>query len=304
MKQITKVINAKQKYSIGIDSWRFVITKDSLNVILKKLGLFKKIKKSTRNIQIHDYVSQKFKSQRTSHPKYPFDIRYINLKRGNKSLSNTILMLENSKTSHEQSLRNKKSYNHYIEVVFAGFHQPSKDIDPLSLKILKVFLKRFKVYSIDLAIDFDCPKSPKELLKHTNAFIGYMAQGGRARNEGSSVYINETIPIKGLNRILLYDKFKKQTLYHKENIRTQMKDWKRLEITLKTKQRFFKWVENDGLNEGIELLNDMALKLGARNIIGLNIDVVSKQIQKLKDLRRGIYFNAWAKMPMERTICK
>lgn len=280
----------KNPYSIGIDTFRFVIAKNSLEVFLKKLGLYKKITKSHRNIQIQEYVNQKFKSQKTHHKKHPFAIRYINLKRGNKSLSNTILLISNSISCHHYSKINKKSYEHYVEVVFAGLHQPSKEISDEVFKILKAFLKRFKLHTLDMASDFDFKGRLRELLRQNAKIMKYALSNSRARNEGDSIYINETIAKDGLKRILLYDKFKKQTFYHKENINPHFMHWKRCEVTLEIRERFFKWVENDGLNSGIDLLNDMALCLGVRDIIGLDVWVLSKQIQKLKDLRRAIDF--------------
>ncbi|PAF52973.1 hypothetical protein BKH42_08510 [Helicobacter sp. 13S00482-2] len=257
------------------------------------------MRKTTRNKQIHEYATQKFKSQKTDHKKHPLNIKYINLKRGNKSISNTILILENSKACFEYAHKNKKSYSHYVEVIFAGFHQPSKDIDSLSLKILKAFLKRFKVYSIDLAGDFNWNHSVNNANKAllAKAVEKYIQGDGNIRNEGSSLYVNATKTNHHLCKILLYDKYKKQTEYHKENIHPHLREWKRLEITLGIKKRFFKWIEDDEVNDGISLLNDITLKLGGRGIIGLSVEVLSKQIQKLKDLRRGIYFPAWAKIP-------
>lgn len=277
-------------YSIGIDTFRFIIAKDSLEVFLKKLALFDKIAKSNRNIQIHEYVTQKFKSQKTNHKKHPFNVRYINLKRGNKSLSNTILLISNSISCHHHSKINKKAYEHYVEVVFAGLHQPSKDINPDIFKVLKAFLKRFKIHTLDIASDFDFKGHLRDLLKQSGKIMKYLSNGFRTRNEGDSIYFNETINTHGLRKILLYDKYKKQKFYHKENINPDFIDWKRCEITLQIKERFFKWVENDGLDGGISLLNDMALCLGVRDIIGLDVGVLSKQIQKLKDLRRAIDF--------------
>ncbi|PAF46308.1 hypothetical protein BKH41_09365 [Helicobacter sp. 12S02232-10] len=246
-------------------------------------------------------MKQKYKNHKTNIKKHPFNIKYINLKRGVKSLSNTILILENSKTCHEYSKANKKNYNYYVEVVFAGLHQPSKDIGPLTMKILKYFLRRYKVHSMDLAVDFDWDKE----INHTNKHVFEQAtkpyqqenQKPSIYNEGTSLYLNNPDPKNGLAKIIIYDKYKKQTYYHKENIKPELKNWKRLEITIKTKARFFAWIEKDGANEGIEILNDITQRIGARGVMGASVDVLSKQIRKLKDLRRAISFKAWAKMP-------
>lgn len=187
-----------------------------------------------------------------------------------------------------------------MEVVFAGLHQPSKDINPAIFRVLKAFLKRFKLHTMDIASDFDYRGHLRDLLKQTGAIMAYMRVGSRYRNEGDSIYFNETINTHGLRKILLYDKYKKQKFYHKENIHPDFVDWKRCEITLEIKQRFFRWVENDGLDGGIALLNDMALRMGVRGIIGLNVAFLSKQIQKLKDLRKAIDFSPIAIMKAKR----
>ncbi|PAF49271.1 hypothetical protein BKH41_03640 [Helicobacter sp. 12S02232-10] len=244
-------------------------------------------------------MKQKFKNYQSDNEKHKLDIKYINLKRGVKSLSNTILIIKNSKTCHEYSKNNKKSYAYFTEVVFAGLHQPSKDIEPLTLKILKAFLKRYKVHSIDLAVDFDWERS----VNNTNrplfqeATKPYQTEGIKPniRNEGSGMYLNNPNPDTGLLKILLYDKYKKQTEYHKEAIKEELKNWKRLEITIKTKTRFFDWIEKDGANAGIDIINDITQRLGARGVMGVSVEMLSLQIQKLKDLRRSIRFKAWAK---------
>ncbi|PAF46567.1 hypothetical protein BKH46_07380 [Helicobacter sp. 12S02634-8] len=267
---------------------------------MRKLELFSKKRKTTRNKQVDSYVKQKFKNYQSENQKHKLDIKYINLKRGVKSLSNTILIIKNSKNCHEYSKNNKKSYEYYSEVVFAGLHQPSKDIEPLTLKILKKFLKRYKVHSLDLAVDFDWDKSVNNANRplFETATRNYQQEEIKPniRNEGSSLYLNNPDPSTGLLRILLYDKYKKQTLYHKEQIKPELKDWKRLEITIKTKARFFDWIERDGSNDGVAILNDITQKLGGRGIMGVSVEMMGKQIQKLNDLRRAIDFKAWARL--------
>lgn len=292
----TLVINRYQEYSAGIDSFRMIIPEYTLNKFLKKIELFNKIKKTTKNKQIHQFVSDKFKSQFSPHKKRPFSVRYINLKRGVKSLSNTILILKNSKTSLEFSKKNKKPLNYYVEVVFAGFHQPSKDIEENSIKILKKFLKRFKVHTIDLAVDFDslveANARNKPLIAQASAL--FIEGNGKIKNAPSSLYVNSMKIDSKLLRLIYYDKYKKQKDYHKEDIRDDLKDWKRLETTIVVNKKFLDWVQTDELNNQIDNLTHITRGLGGCGLTGLNIGFLSKQIQKLKDLRRKIEFKAWA----------
>ena len=149
----------KQRYSTGIDSYRFVIPKSVALGFLKKLELYTKLRATTRNKQVQSYCKDKFKSLKSESAKYPFKVRYINLKRSVKSLSNTILFLENSKELHEIARKNKKKLDYYVMIIFAGLHQPSKDIESSVFKTLAKFVRRFKTYSFDLAYDFDSERN-------------------------------------------------------------------------------------------------------------------------------------------------
>ena len=102
----------------------------------------------------------------------------------------------------------------------------------------------------------------------------------------SSKYFN-------LNRILLYDKYHKQKYYHKERIPDKFINWKRLELTFNLHSKFLNQVENESINEAIEVLNDIARSIGATALFGGNIEILSKQVQMLLDLRHRHKFKAW-----------
>ena len=286
----------KQRYSTGIDSYRFVIPKSVALGFLKKLELYTKLRATTRNKQVQSYCKDKFKSLKSESAKYPFKVRYINLKRGVKSLSNTILFLENSLDLHEIARKNKKKLDYYVMIIFAGLHQPSKDIQSCVFKTLAQFVRRFKTYSFDLAYDFDSERNIDYTLKEWLGDNTKQWSGGKIISVGKSLYANNILDSTryyNLSRILLYDKYYKQKHYHKEKIPQKYEHWKRLELTFNLKAKFLEQVENESINEALDVLNDIARSIGAIGLIGVDIDILSLQLRLLKDLRRNIRFRAW-----------
>lgn len=291
-----KVAKIKQRYSTGIDSYRFVIPKSVALGFLKKLELYTKLRATTRNKQVQQFCKDKFKSLKSEHAKYPFKVRYINLKRGVKSLSNTILFLENSKELHDIARKNKKKLDYYVMIIFAGLHQPSKDIESNVFKTLAQFVRRFKTYSFDLAYDFDSERNIDYTLKEWLGSNTKQWSGGQIISVGKSLYANRIVDSKryyNLSRILFYDKFYKQKHYHKEKIPQKYEHWKRLELTFNLKAKFLEQVENESINEALDVLNDMARSIGAVGLMGADMEILSLQLQLLKDLRRNIRFRAW-----------
>lgn len=286
------------QYSTGIDSYRFCIPKTMALKFLKKLELYAKLRATTRNKQVQSYCKDKFKSQKSEGSKYPFKVRYINLKRGVKSLSNTILFLENSKELHAIARQNKKKLDYYVMIVFAGLHQPSKDIESSVFKILAQFVRRFKTYSFDLAYDFDSAMNIDYKLKDWFGSNSLKWSGGKIISVGKSLYGNAIIDKSkyfNLSRILLYDKYHKQRYYHKEKIPDKFSQWKRLELTFELRGKFLQIIENESINEAIDVLDDMAKSIGAVGLIGVDLDILAKQIQMLRDLRHKYVFKAWIK---------
>ncbi len=285
-------------YSTGVDSYRFVIPKSSAISFLKKLSLYPKLRATTRNKQVQTYCRDKFKSLDSNNPKYPFKIRYINLKRGVKSLSNTILFIENSKELHNIARENKKKLDFYVMIVFAGLHQPSKDIEPIVFSVLAKFIRRFKTYSFDLALDFDSTKEVNYALKEWFGKHTQKWSGGSIISVGKSLYANNIIDKSqyfNLSRILLYDKYHKQRFYHKEKIPDEFSKWRRLELTFHLKSKFLDCVENESINEALIVLQDIGKAIGALGLVGANIKTFSLQIKMLLDLRHKYSFNAWIK---------
>ena len=145
MKPKTPKFSAEDIVDCGIDSIRFVMPKATLNGFLKKIELLGKLRLISRNKTVKDYAEYKFKGANKplfdADEKHPYKIRYISFKRGTKSLSNTMLVVENSSELNDLCKKRKKPFGYYVCVVFAGLFQPSRDIFKETYRILGKFLR-------------------------------------------------------------------------------------------------------------------------------------------------------------------
>jgi hypothetical protein len=177
----------------------------------------------------------------------------VKLSKG-KSLSNYMIISRNTPLLFDHAEHHKKAKDTFCLITFAGLHQPSKKINSEAMKHISKVLKRkaFKLYSLDIAIDTKDYRSVTYSRK--GAFkdnLNPYSKGG-VISKGSSLYINE-IDHESISRILYYDKYLKQTKHHKQGgINANLRNWKRLEITLTfdvTKR------ENKGFLHYIESIN-------------------------------------------------
>lgn len=244
--------------NIGYDSIKFVIPKFAFYKFLKKHDLYTKLRKTNRNKAIEKYTKEKFKSIKTKDKYYEFKVRYINIKPRNKSLSNTIIVIENSKDTHEVARKNKKKKDFYVEVQFNGLFQPSKSVVGDVYKILSKMVKRFKAYSFDIACDFcDESASMRKYEEHLHELSLNKKIKGEMIFYKKSLYINRVrSKFFNLDRILIYDKYEKQTSYHKEKIKEEFKGWKRLELTFKLNDKFLKYIQHKHIHDALDFIYD------------------------------------------------
>ncbi|WP_052137588.1 hypothetical protein [Campylobacter sputorum] len=130
----------------GLDAFCFVIEKPRALKMLKHLELQSKLRLTNRNKAIKEYVDKKFGNDLhtlSGSAKHPYKKRYINFKRGGKSLTNTLICIENNTELNELCKKRKKSYGSYVMIIFAGLYQPSRGLLPQTLRVLRAFLKRF-----------------------------------------------------------------------------------------------------------------------------------------------------------------
>ncbi|OCR90245.1 hypothetical protein CFT12S02225_07710 [Campylobacter fetus subsp. testudinum] len=299
------VLNNDQIYDIvadtGIDTFCFIIEKKRALKLLAKLEIKEGLRLTSRNKTIDEYTKKKFAKEypalspeldKKCRNRYPFKIRYINFKRGGKSLTNTLIMLENSQSLNELCRKNKKAYGTYVEVVFAGLYQPSREILPKTHKVLKAFLDRFKTAYTDLAkdmtIDDDICNS-KENFKKAVADINE----GEIWTENKTTHYANDLKDKNIKKVFIYDKYIKETTYHKQRLSTQLKHWKRIEMRVIVKQRWSKYDKKE-IWKYNEILDQIAGHYSQLAIFGIYDHMLKKQLAYFEDgrrtLKKGIKF--------------
>ncbi|EJJ8601645.1 hypothetical protein ACV7F3_000449 [Campylobacter jejuni] len=275
---------------VGLDSISFIIPKLAFEKFLRKFDFKKHINKTTRNLQLKEYCDDKFKSYDVKDKKAPFEIRYINFIKGNKSLSNTAIILYNSKNALAMAKKNKRAKGYYIEIVINGINQPSKNIAKETMAFLTKLLRRFKTDSIDLSLDFSGNFDMKEQsIKQTiNTFKNLEIKGDFVEYN-QSFYINNAKykQLTQLNRLILYDKFYKQKNYHKQNINEKFCKWKRLELRLNIKNKLLSSL--DVIKGALKLFSLFLKSINNQNITR---KFLNYQFSVFKDLRKNKHIKA------------
>lgn len=251
----------------GIDTVSQIVSYKTLSNIIDKEGF--EFKSGAKNLPINPYLKS-IENQLKRDPKnrYKKDdhkpiIEYVKLARG-KDLSNYMLVVRNIPLLFDHAIENKKAKGHYSLVIFSGLHQPTKHVTTGALKFISRILKRktFKIHDIAFSKDY----RDKLEVNHgrKNTFKEQLKEHGKdCISTGSSLYCNN-IYDKSINKILMYDKYKKQTVYHKQEIGTMPKDWKRLEMTVKPskKMSFLEFINSEEFAGALETFDQMAEDLG------------------------------------------
>ena len=156
-----------------------------------------------------------------------------------KNLSGYIL-IKNNEESISASKKNKKAKSHYVEVVFAGLRQPSKQIQMETYKVLSVFIKRFKVAYVDVCFDGRCSVPISSKVAYRYPFEEYVGSKTNVVSNYTTLYINQpTAPNEDADyfiKILLYDKYKKESRY--KSLDDTWRDWKRIEFRVSLDMKF------------------------------------------------------------------
>lgn len=271
----------------GIDSVTFTLPKATFLKFLKRLNIDKKLRLINRNQKIKEYADYKFKNEATKRAKAPFKIKYLSFKRGLNSLSNSMIVIENSASLNALCVKRKKKFGFYVSVVFAGLYQPSREIFKLTYKVLGSFLKRFKADLVDYATDYLTKnkagasfkeKFRKRIKKFGTQIISYK----------KTLYANLTYSrFYGLKKICYYDKYDKQKNYHKQEIGENFKDWHRLEVTLKIGKKLREFFYFVGDYEIGLLLGQLVSRLEEKDFL-IKADFLKEQIDFFKDNRKKL----------------
>lgn len=230
----------------GIDTISFVATFSALTKKLNKLGL--EIKDYSRNYIINQYFYEKEIKQHKD-----CQIWFVEI--GNTNNLSGYIIIKSNEKSISDSKKGKRSKTHYVEVIFAGLRQPTKNIYMSTYAVLKVFIERFKISYVDVCFDGEC-KMPIDKRMHFNPVLeNYIGEKSTERLFKTSFYINNpsapNVDADYYNRIIVYDKYIKESR-HTKKLETSLQYWKRIEfrVGIDTKLK-----DTNGLEE---YLDDMA----------------------------------------------
>ena len=222
---------------MGIDTIRLTPVYKTLIKVLDRMDL--KAIQSPSNSPVSETIRKiKKDAKRDFKKRYKVEkfspvVEVVKLTKG-KSVSNYMIIIRNTPLLFDLATHHKKAKDTFCMVVFTGLHQPTKKVESEAMKIISKFTKRktFKLHSLDVAIDTTDYKSinKKRIESFKQQLAPYSKHG--VISEGSSLYINNIGHKKSLTKILYYDKYLK-TQYHKQKgVSNDLRNWKRLEITL------------------------------------------------------------------------
>lgn len=225
----------------GIDTIRQTANYKTVCNILKRdnLTIQTELKNTPLNPYINSFLQQMKHDTKTRYKRDDFlpVFEFVKIAEG-KGLSNYMIIVRNTPELLDYAIKQKKAKDTYCTLIFTGLHQPTKHITAGAMRFISKMLgrKSFAVSSIDIATDFKSDEAinyqAKEAFKErikpysNNSYI----------IKGNSLYCND-VKHENIKRVLLYDKFKKQTTHQKQDLSSDLNKWQRLEITIKPTKR-------------------------------------------------------------------
>lgn len=229
---------------MGIDTIRFIIPSSTLEKFVIKHSL--EIVDECQNHIINNFID-KNEIKKNSDYKIKF-IKISNV----KNVSAYILIKYNYE-SFDTAKNRKKAKNFYSEVVFTGLRQPTKNISIDTYKILCLFVNRFKISDMDICFDGEneTPINQENINQFYYLFQEYINSFSDTNVFHTSFYINAPVSVKEdtdkFKKILLYNKYLKESKHKK--IDDELKNWKRLEVTINVKFKYKGFNLDDYLND-------------------------------------------------------
>jgi len=277
----------------GIDSISFISRYEMTIKQFEKMGFTPTGSKGTPlSKQIENLKERASKDNQNRYKKDETVVTYEVYKTTKgSSLSSYIIVERNTPRTMNYSTHHKKPKGTYCIVHLMGLHQPTKKLHNDAIAVISDIWKRkrFTLYSYDLATDIKDQREvnskrkesfKKQLLTHTKQGV---------ISTGSSLYINNPIEIAPISRILLYDKFYKQTRLHKQSLSLELREWKRVEITITiditkklnrvSAKEYFK------SSDFIDILSEVNDIVGSISNKGYKYDYLNYQINSLLDQR-------------------
>jgi len=280
---------------IGIDTIQLIANYETAIKMVERMGLSVTI--PSKNSPVSEAVSKlehiTEQKQRYKADTFKAFTQVVKLTKG-KSVSNYMMITQNIPLLFDHATHHKKAKDTFCLITFTGLHQPTKKIESEAMKIMSKFLKRktFKRYRVDIATD---TQEDTEAIKHKRKepfranLMPYSKQGVIIPPNGAtSLYINN-LDHRSISRILYYDKYLKMTKHHKQKgVNNDLKNWKRLEVTLtfdiKEKQNkgFTQYIEGLNFIDDICDMNEVLKKTGIKSY---DTDYLTYQLNSILDNR-------------------
>jgi hypothetical protein len=210
-----------------------------------------------------------------------YDCKFIKISNV-KNVSAYVLIKQNFE-SVGISKNRKKRKNFYCEVVFTGLRQPTKNISIDTYRILCLFISRFKISDMDICFDGEneTPINQSNINHFYYLFQDYINSFSDTYMYKTSFYINSPASVEDdadrFKKILLYDKYIKES--KNKNLDAELKNWKRLEVTINIQFKYKGFKFDDYLND-IEMMAKKCF-----NSSNFSYEYLHLQNELLKDRR-------------------
>lgn len=278
----------------GLDTIELVAKYETFRSMVERLGL--RIKPMPKNNPIHEKIANELQEDTTKRLKTEdfkpiverIDLPKVKGKGHDKAMY--ISIVRNTPYLFGVATHHKKAKDSFCKVIFAGLHQPTKNISSDSMKIISKFLKRkaFKLHRVDIATDTTDHRdlSYKTKRAFRDDLMPYSKQG--VISKGSSLYINN-LKHPRIDTVLYYDKYLKQLNQQgKEKIGDDLRGWKRLEVvitfdvTKRENKGFTDYIEDFNFIDDLYEVADIARLTGIK---GYDHSYLEYQINSLLDNR-------------------
>lgn len=161
-----------------------------------------------------------------------------------------------------KSKKAKKNKRHYVEVSINGLHQPTNKTPFKAYQVLNILSKRFKVDSLDIAMDTSSDKSITNISKHFTNTKRYK----------NTVY---------QNNIKTYNKITTIKIYNKGIKENTNNDWIRAEAILSIQDKL---KHINSLHKEVDYMYILNHQI-SNHTRHTNDDMINVQLQGIKDFR-------------------
>lgn len=209
------------------------------------------------DLNMKDYsqncIINKYFEQKEIKCKHDGQVRFVEV--GNTNNLSGYMLIKNNQESVSASKKMKQSKSHYVEVVFAGLRQPSKKIDMRTYEVLICFIRRFKIWYVDICFDGEHKNLIDNKMYYSQVFTGYIGRYSKVNLVDTTFYINNpSAPNENADyfrKMIVYDKYIKESRY--KSLGDALKYWKRMEFRVRLDAKL---KDTNGLEEYlIDMIN-------------------------------------------------